>query len=350
MEIFIAGSSRSGTTLMARILDRHDQVYALPELHFFEQLWDPGDVGPGCAEVDPIDIASNLLAVARDGYLHKKRPAAYRESATALIEAPSRPRRRPTAPEVYLQFLHHEANTHGATVPCEHTPRNIFFLDEILKMSPGARIIVMIRDPRDVVLSQRSKWRRRQLSGGKFPRREAFRALLAYHPINVAMLWKAGIHALQTLHNDPRVFAVRYEELASNAEAVTSEVCEFLNLEWSADLLAVERRESSATPDSLGDIGVDQSRASAWKCGTGPERADISLCQMVCRKEMAEYGYQLEAVQSSRWRVAFRLATWPIRTFLTLLMNSSRVGSPWRAIRLRLNSIVHTPQPPSGLC
>jgi len=37
-KIFIVGNSRSGTTMLARILGNHDNVFTFHEIHFFEQL------------------------------------------------------------------------------------------------------------------------------------------------------------------------------------------------------------------------------------------------------------------------------------------------------------------------
>ena len=39
--VYIVGNSRSGTTLMARMLGQHSKVLYLPETHFFGELWEP---------------------------------------------------------------------------------------------------------------------------------------------------------------------------------------------------------------------------------------------------------------------------------------------------------------------
>ena len=36
--IFIVGNSRSGTTLLSRILSNHDKVFSFKEIHFFEKI------------------------------------------------------------------------------------------------------------------------------------------------------------------------------------------------------------------------------------------------------------------------------------------------------------------------
>ena len=38
-QIFIVGSSRSGTTMMGRILANHSDIFAFKELHFFGTIW-----------------------------------------------------------------------------------------------------------------------------------------------------------------------------------------------------------------------------------------------------------------------------------------------------------------------
>ena len=38
-QIFIVGSSRSGTTMMGRILGNHSEIFTFKELHFFGTIW-----------------------------------------------------------------------------------------------------------------------------------------------------------------------------------------------------------------------------------------------------------------------------------------------------------------------
>ena len=40
-QVMVVGSSRSGTTMMGRVLGRHPCVFTFEELHFFEQMWQP---------------------------------------------------------------------------------------------------------------------------------------------------------------------------------------------------------------------------------------------------------------------------------------------------------------------
>ena len=38
-QIFVVGSSRSGTTMMGRILGNHKDIFTFNELHFFGAIW-----------------------------------------------------------------------------------------------------------------------------------------------------------------------------------------------------------------------------------------------------------------------------------------------------------------------
>ena len=187
-----------------------------------------------------------------------------------------------------------------------------------------------------MVLSQRAKWRRRSLGAASIPRREALRSALAYHPVNVALLWRASVRAIHAARGEEHVLVVSYEDLARNPATVTKRVCEFLELDWNPRLLDVERRGSSKVPDDAKTAGVYSGRVGAWRRGTARERADVALCQWVCGREMVDNGYEKEPLRASWIAVAGQLVSWPVRSLLGLLMNVRRIGSPLRAVRLRL--------------
>jgi hypothetical protein len=334
MEIFVAGSSRSGTTLMSRILGNHPEVHSLPELHFFEQIWTPGGQEQRTRE-ELLVIAKRVLAVSREGYLLARNPDLYLSEAEPLVDECVG--RGEGAPELFRRILHSEAERAGATIPCEHTPRNAFFVPAILSRFADARVVFMMRDPRDVVLSQRGKWRRRKFSKGTLPRREVLRSFFAYHPINVALLWRAASRALQANANHPRVLCVRYEALLDNPKQTTERLCAFLGLTWDEQLLEVSQRGSSVLPDDTHGTGVDKSRASAWRSASPRALADVMLCQLVCGNTMTEVGYPTERVAGSRLYLCLQLVSWPIRSMLGVALNAGRVNSPMLAVKSRFS-------------
>lgn len=98
MEIFVAGSSRSGTTLVARTLAAHSEVHALPELHVFEQIWNPAS--PAHADCEKLArVAAEPIAVVRQGYLSKRAPDAFRRARVGSSRTSAkRPTKEPRSP------------------------------------------------------------------------------------------------------------------------------------------------------------------------------------------------------------------------------------------------------------
>lgn len=323
---------------MARALGRHAAVHAFSEIHFFEQLWDPSDPS---RTGDPVGLCTRLVALARDGYLIAQDSKAYRDEAEALLEGmPLELWNDPAGygPWIFQRVLHHEASESGSAIPCEHTPRNVFFVSQILTSLPEAKVIRMVRDPRDVVLSQRSKWRqwrRRGAANGGLPRREMLRSLLAYHPVTAALLWRSALAAGGLHSDDPRVLTVRFEGLVASPEETLAGVCEFLGVPWEPSLLTVEQRGSSKLSDG-GATGMNAGRAGAWRRAGARESADVFLCEAVCRKQMRAMGYDVQFARPSLGYLAIQVLSLPVRACLGVLMNARRVGSIRRAVQVRL--------------
>ena len=103
----------------------------------------------------------------QEGYRTHGNPQRYLEEARAFLEGltiyPV------TSASLFKAFLCHELPENYRTIPCDQTPRNVFYIADILELYPEARIINMIRDPRDVLLSQKRKWKRRFLGGSDMP-------------------------------------------------------------------------------------------------------------------------------------------------------------------------------------
>ena len=156
--LFVVGNSRSGTTMMGRILGNHDDVFTFGELHFFGQLWSPAS----STELDisaATELAAKLFCIQREGYRMHGGHQRFLEEAGQFCESITG---YPISPVVlFSEFLRFEASQNGNSIPCDQTPRNVFYIDEILKSYPQVKIINMIRDPRDVLLSKKRKWKRR---------------------------------------------------------------------------------------------------------------------------------------------------------------------------------------------
>ncbi len=331
--IFIVGSSRSGTTMMGRILDRHPKVYTFHELHFFEQLWSPKK-GSSEERAEAVDRAAELLHLERDaGYLSPDNSSTYRTDAEELIdEGP--PIHEMTALDIYRTVLFREAEENGTSIPCEQTPRNIFYLEELLDQFPGARILHMVRDPRDVLLSQKRKWRRRFLGASNLPRTEVARSWVNYHPLTISQLWRASVQAVVPFHDHPRVHAVAFEDVLNRPERTVREICEYVGISFRKSMLSVRQIGSSHQEDRPDERGIDSSRAGTWHEG-GLSDTEVFLCETVAEASMKEHGYEPADRDPNPLRLMLSLLLFPIKLGGAFLLNLPRMDDVRDAVRRR---------------
>jgi hypothetical protein len=331
-EVMVVGSSRSGTTMMGRVLSRHPCVFTFEELHFFEQLWQPVVPAPEISRDEAVALAARLIATQREGYHHHHGGAGFETEAGAVVDSVPTPC---TAPAVYAAFLAAEAAGHGATIACDQTPRNLYYLGEILDLLDGVRAVIMVRDPRDVLLSQKNRWKRRQLSGAdRTTRRNALRAWAGYNPTTISLLWRSGARLAERWKDDRRAVVVRFEDLLAHPEEETRRMCAQLGLDFEAEMLDVPRVGSSHQADQPEVRGIDRGAAGRWKTGLTP--TEVWISQRINREAMATHGYAVEPVRPSVLGLvaaAFALAT---KSVLAVVLNAGRARNMIEAARRRL--------------
>nr|MCR5854169.1 sulfotransferase [Thermodesulfobacteriota bacterium] len=98
--------------------------------------------------------------------------------------------------DVYKFFLYYETKKNKKEIPCEQTPRNLYYLKEIFENVPEAKVIYMLRDPRAVLLSQKNKWKMKFLGHKNMPLKEALRSWINYHPYTISKLWNSASKAV----------------------------------------------------------------------------------------------------------------------------------------------------------
>lgn len=214
--LFVVGMPRSGTTLVEQMLDSHPAVRSLgevPDLAHAVHASAGGD-SVGASLPDAALVAGALRAPAEQVAVSYRRRILER-----LGDAPT-PR--------YL---------------IDKTPLNALYIGFILRSLPAARIVLLRRDPRDVVLSN-------------------YRQLFAvgashydYHyDLETTARYVAGFEGLVTHWRalyGPRLFCLDYEALVGDPEQTLRRVFAYLDLPWDPACLAFHaRRDAVATPSA----------------------------------------------------------------------------------------------------
>lgn len=171
--IVIAGCGHSGTTLLLSILDGHSAIFGIP----YEAKLGKSELGE-----------------------FRKKTALFDKLTIAA----------------------------GKSRWVEKTPSNVFYLDRLFDNAPGLKVIIMVRDGRDVACSMRVRFE--DTMGG----RESAFAHGISRWTNENMLWlKHKEH--------PRLLMVRYEDLTRDFDGTMKTIADFLGEACEPDLLEFHR-------------------------------------------------------------------------------------------------------------
>lgn len=328
--IFVVGPSRSGTTLVRRILNGHSAVSIAPETHYFD------DLRPRLGEraVTPLQRADQeiveryFLALGDKAYGQEGDPsrstigvADLREEARSLGG---------TADAYFAAFCRLRMRRLGRSRWGEKTPRHVFRIDEMHAVWPEAQVVCVVRDPRAVVASYRD-WKR-----GKEPSRSADRARVtrSYNVVLNSLLVKGAIAAEERAlrdHGQEYVRLVRYEDVVGEPEAAARALAQWLGLEYEPGMLDVPDMYSSYDDVQPGISSVPVER---WRRKLSP--TEISVIQTCCRGTMERNGYPRERVSPPLVELARTWLSVPVAAARAVAANRKRLGSASEYVLRRL--------------
>jgi len=261
---FIMGSPRSGTTLVAQILDAHSRLSVYFEMSYhvtfrpLARLY--GDLGD----------ERNRRRFVRDVLDHLRVQRAETPSIGEVEQALV----APTFEGILETLLGLQARQQDKLRGGEKTPLNYLYLDDIRSGFPDSPVIYLMRDPRDVVLSMRKAW---NMSNSDATRvwNQAY--------LKFAQGPSAGVHL------------VRYEQLVREPAATTEAICRALGESFEPEMVATSRRvpkqlEAIRHLDltKLGGAVVTSSVGNYKELG-GPEIREI---EAACAMGMEAMGYE----------------------------------------------------------
>ena len=330
MEIYVLGNSRSGTTMMGRILNNHDSIHTFNELHFFEEIYTDKSAETKLNKEEQKRILSILLSRNRVGYLQEDQSNSFAQEASDFSKNLSD---NCTLLDLYSIFLNQETLIHSKLHSCDQTPRNIFYLDTLLQDS-NKKIILMIRDPRAVLLSQKKKWKRRYLGASQIPLKESIRSWSNYHPYTISKMWNTTARLASYYSSHPNVFQVKYEELIDNPELTVKSICDFLEIEYQNKMLSIPKVGSSNASDSSSEKGIIKNDNSAWEKEL--DKAEIAICQAINKDVMLNLEYPEYSMGAlNKFLYPYYLVTFICKTSISLLMNMKRIKNLPETIQRR---------------
>ena len=275
--IFIVGISRSGTTLLSRMLDAHSDIAILPETWWYVVL-----DRLGCIEefTDPWQTSLFFHEVWEN--LKSNRDPAARIFAG---EAAKQPRYVGPTVRVLEKLGQAYANGRHARIWGEKTPGHALWLPQIRDLFPNARMLFMVRDPRDVLVSYDDRW-----NNG---RRDT-----EYLVTTAALLkFYLGHLLYRPIFPSEQFRWVKYESLTAEPAAELEKICDFLGVDFEPSMLAFHQRQQNVE-----DMGEGRHHRLLSKPATtehiGRYRdaftpSQIALVERLLGEEMQALGYPL---------------------------------------------------------
>jgi hypothetical protein len=330
--IFITGASRSGTTLMSFILRNHSQIFGLKETHYFGEFWDPGKQETNSNEHQLVSGAAAILARQEQGILAARPTKTDLARANEFVEA--LPVHDRTPESVFANVTKTLALKAGKTIPCEQTPRNIFYADALLKTYPNARIVHMMRDPRAVMASQKKRWQRRRLTTDTkgFPLAQSLRVWVNYHPYTIARLWNRASQAAISLKSHPRFTLVRFEDLLEEPEKVIRSLCDDIDVGYEQTMLEVGQINSSHQ-SSVGGArkGLHKNAIDTWKSTLSG--SDVAITERLCNQLMKQFGYTTyHRLHSAKYNEIPYMLSYLLHLLGVLIVNPRRAWIQFKAM------------------
>ena len=224
--VFLVGFPRSGTTLLGQVLASHPDAQTMEERPC---LMD------SAAEFFGSDDALDRLAALPEAELEHWR-ARYWQRVAESGATPSKP--------VFVDKM----------------PLNAVFLPLIAKLFPQARILVAMRDPRDVVLSC-------------FRRRFAMNAgMFEFTRLDSAATYYGAVMRLMNIYSEKlalQAFEARHEKLVGDFAGQAARLCAFLGLEYRDEMAGFAKRAQARNIDTPSSAqvarGLSETGMAQWR-------------------------------------------------------------------------------------
>lgn len=268
--VVLLGFPRSGTTLVARLLDAHPQISAPPETYLMSAaarfLHEQDRV-----EGPPIGVLSGLEFV-----------------GIGAEEVHERLRR--------LVVGFHEQIAGDAQVWVEKTAVDVFHLETLETLLAGhVRFIVLTRHPLDVIASNLGL---ATLMGAQLADLFAMTKDVNSPHEGLALAWADRARALRTFAQRHQAACIRigYEDLTHEPARVLGRLLEFLEVSGSAEDVI---REAFATPPRIGlgdtnftsTTGIVPAKDRGWRSRIPP--AALARILPILAEEMSAAGYDV---------------------------------------------------------
>lgn len=270
--LFIIGTERSGSNLVRVILDSHSCICVPHPPHVLNLL---GGIERRDGPPDLERMARSIDRLLRN-HIH---PWSFALDLPRMVEAARPPDLYGLVAAMYEQAAAAEGKARWG---CKSTFM-IHHVHRILDRDPDARLVWLVRDPRDVAASSK---------------RSVFNP---YHPVQTARLWAEqqalGLELEERLP-DSAMLRLRYEDLVRSAESELRRLCDFLGEDFEPGMLRFFERDEARRGAAMSESWRNTARPILVS-NTGKHREELTTTEnawveAIAAEAMTALGYAPE--------------------------------------------------------
>lgn len=275
--IFLAGIDRSGIGLLCELLEAHPSIAMTRRTNFWSFYFNRfGDLGR----------SENLNRCLQEMMSFRRMQVLQADPDRLLREFESG---ETSYASLFELLQKHRAERLGKSRWGDKSLNSERYADTIFAAYPTAKMIHVIRDPRDrcaSLITHRRAGRGRSVSAG-------------------TAQWLRSVRlAERNVRKYPHCYkVVKYETLVAEPYATLRDICHFVGENYSPAMLAIDAGVGSRGNGRTGNSRENQ--RAIWTRSVGRfsqllSAREIAFVQMLLRKEMVRYGYERAPVKLSR--------------------------------------------------
>jgi hypothetical protein len=302
--IFIVGLHRTGSTLWHNIVAMSPEICRLTEIRFLAPRWWQKDVAYlirtrlGSLDTDAKVERMVEMFFSRMGYPglegaywrfenyeHIVDDPEFRRNFTTRIKKSDR-----SLGSIFKALIDEITRAAGKTRPCVKFPLDVGHVPQLLAWYPDCKVMHITRDPRAMATSRTNDPSGTAIRAGRHAYLSSGIRKAAILIAVMQYVWSSRLHVgYQSL---PNYKLFRYEDLLYNPEEVIRDLCSFLELEFSPEMLQPQKGRHEHQPSSItGKRQKEFDREAAWRWRNVISRSDACMIGLLTKRSMQRLAY-----------------------------------------------------------
>ncbi len=288
---FIVGIGRSGTTLLTKILNKHQDIHCQPEANFLLFFLNhfKNKIGFNDSDIDLIFKQIEIYSLSHPIIGWKFDPILSKQKIKEICKNNPTMNYENICKHIYRCFEIEGIDKSKSSIIIDKNPGYTILVNKISKALPESKFIWMIRDYRANVLS------RKQSAYLKSP-------AVAYNAIRWVYFNFLALRFSQK--KSQKILLIKYEDLVAENDLTIQKIYDFLKLDIvtvsekdnitfqaNKDLPGVDKHEKYLTK-KYADLNrpINSDRINSWQ--TELSKKEIILCDSICGNFAKQFKYE----------------------------------------------------------